>query len=253
MKGERWKDENKEIRNRENTVELMRIEPATPHTPATLPNLSHPITAYSHLSWSKINGSLHTPFCSMKHSLERMHTAHGRCIFWNMRICEYVNMKYRKMIRWKRKDENMEIWKYGNKKKKKHSWVDVNRTRDTSHPCHTDSPTATHCHTSHLASPTSPLPSPTSHIPTHAHLQAYAQSSHSTNISLTLYILLFYETSSWINSHYASAMDFEHMKRWTYEPMNIWKDEHMKRWKDEKMKRWKDENMEIWKYRNIKI
>jgi hypothetical protein len=36
----------------------------------------------------------------------------------------------------------------------------------------------------------------TSNIPTHAHLQAYAQSSHSINTSLTLYILLFYETSS---------------------------------------------------------
>jgi hypothetical protein len=45
------------------------------------------------------------------------------------------------------------------------------------------------CHISHL-------PSPTFNLTPHTHIQAYPQSSPSTNLSFTLYALLFYETSS---------------------------------------------------------
>jgi hypothetical protein len=48
----------------------------------------------------KILGSVHIPFCYLKHLHDGMHTVHVRYIFENMRICEYGKMKYKNMIGW---------------------------------------------------------------------------------------------------------------------------------------------------------
>jgi hypothetical protein len=73
---------------------LMWIEPATPATPAKYPIPSSPITFYPSPSphthtypAQKINGSLHTSFCSIKYFLDEMCTVYVRRTFW-----KYVNM-----------------------------------------------------------------------------------------------------------------------------------------------------------------
>jgi hypothetical protein len=98
-----WKDEKMQIRKGENKKKQQHssvdwIEPETPPSPATHPILSYPIQTHFIISYSlpslhthtypdqKINGSIHTPFCSMKHLHDGMYTVHERWIFEHMWI-----------------------------------------------------------------------------------------------------------------------------------------------------------------------
>jgi hypothetical protein len=99
-----------------------------PHLPPIQSNLirsnpiqSKPSPAYQHLPSSKISGSFHTTFCSLKHVPNRMLIVHARFIF---EICEYVNMRIWNIEIWsdercKDKNKKLQNRKIGKKRKEK--------------------------------------------------------------------------------------------------------------------------------------
>jgi hypothetical protein len=229
LKYDRMKEEKKKIRKseKEKQSELMWIEPATSATPPTPPTLTTPNTqttpTMSHTQTIIDHHSLLTliplknpwitsySFCSMKYLPDGIHTVHACCIFDNMKYGIW-NMKYEI---WNMKYEiwymTYDIWKYDRMKevkmkvrKAKHSWVDMNRTRDlchTFHTSHTD-------HTSHTAHT-----SHTSHTDHHRPPQTITDLHSLLTLILLkksrdrLIYILFCETSSWRNSYGSRMLD----------------------------------------------